>query len=144
MNNPFAAFSHMMPATGAANPLGMAMPINMASGWGDVFKQANGQAVQFDPEQLAAVQASYIKEVGELWMQGLNAKPLGDRRFAAEAWQKNPMAAFAAATYLLSARTLMALADAVKGDAKTRARVAFAVQQWIDASAPSNFLALNA
>lgn len=38
----------------------------------------------------------------------------------------------------------MALADAVEGDAKTRARVRFAVQQWIDASAPSNFLAFNA
>ena len=144
MNNPFAAFQHMMPAAGTANPFGMAMPGSMASGMGDVFKQANGQAVQFDPEQLSVVQATYMKEAGELWMQGLNAKPVGDRRFAAEAWQKNPMAAFSAAGYLLNARTLMALAEAVQGDAKTRARVAFAVQQWIDASAPSNFLALNA
>ncbi len=144
MNNPFAAFQHMMPAAGTANPFGMAMPGSMASGMGDVFKQANGQAVQFDPEQLSVVQATYMKEAGELWVQGLNAKPVGDRRFAAEAWQKNPMAAFSAAGYLLNARTLMALAEAVQGDAKTRARVAFAVQQWIDASAPSNFLALNA
>jgi polyhydroxyalkanoate synthase len=144
MNNPFAPFSHMMPAAGGANPFGMAMPANMASGLGDVFKQANGQAVQFDPEQLSALQATYMKEAAELWMQGLNAKSQGDRRFSGEAWQKNPMAAFTAATYLLNARTLMALADAVQGDVKTRARVAFAVQQWIDASAPSNFLALNA
>jgi polyhydroxyalkanoate synthase len=144
MNNPFAAFSHMMPAAGSANPFGMAMPGNLTSGMGDVFKQANGQAVQFDPEQLSTLQATYMKEAAELWMQGLNAKPVGDRRFAAEAWQKNPMAAFSAASYLLNARTLMAMAEAVQGDAKTRARVAFAVQQWIDASAPSNFLALNA
>jgi len=144
MNNPFAPFSHMMPAAGGANPFGMAMPANMASGLGDVFKQANGQAVQFDPEQLSELQATYMKEAAELWMQGLNAKSQGDRRFSGEAWQKNPMAAFTAATYLLNARTLMALADAVQGDVKTRARVAFAVQQWIDASAPSNFLALNA
>ncbi len=144
MTNPFAAFSHMMPAAGTANPFDMAMPANMASGLGDLFKQANGQAVQFDPDQLAALQATYMKEAAELWMQGFTAKPQGDRRFAAEAWQKNPLAAFSAATYLLNARTLMALAEAVQGDAKTRARVAFAVQQWIDASAPSNFLALNA
>jgi polyhydroxyalkanoate synthase subunit PhaC len=144
MNNPFAAFSHMMPAAGAANPFGMAMPSNMASGLGEVFKQANDQSVQFDPDQLSALQATYMKEAAELWMQGLNAKPQGDRRFAGEAWQKNPMAAFSAATYLLNARTLMAMAEAVQGDAKTRARVSFAVQQWIDASAPSNFLALNA
>jgi polyhydroxyalkanoate synthase len=144
MNHPFAAFSHLMPAVGAANPFGMAIPAAMPAGLGELFKQANGQTVQFDPDQLSALQATYIKEAAELWMQGINAQPQGDRRFAAPAWQKNPVAAFSAATYLLNARTLMAMAEAAQGDAKTRARVAFAVQQWIDASAPSNFLALNA
>jgi polyhydroxyalkanoate synthase len=43
----------------------------------------------------------------------------------------------------LNARTLMQLADSVEGDAKTKARIRFAVQQWIDAASPSNFLALN-
>jgi polyhydroxyalkanoate synthase len=38
---------------------------------------------------------------------------------------------------------MMTLADAVEGDAKTRQRVRFAVQQWIDAASPSNYLALN-
>jgi polyhydroxyalkanoate synthase len=45
--------------------------------------------------------------------------------------------------YLLNARTLMQMADQVQGDEKTKARVRFAVQQWVDASAPSNYLALN-
>ena len=45
--------------------------------------------------------------------------------------------------YLLNARTLMTLADSVEGDAKTKARIRFAVQQWIDAASPSNYLALN-
>jgi polyhydroxyalkanoate synthase len=54
------------------------------------------------------------------------------------------MAAFSAATYLLNARTLMSLADAVEGDAKTRSRIRFAVEQWVAAAAPSNFLAFNA
>jgi hypothetical protein len=35
------------------------------------------------------------------------------------------------------------MAEAVEGDAKTKARIRFAVQQWIDAASPSNFLALN-
>jgi polyhydroxyalkanoate synthase subunit PhaC len=35
------------------------------------------------------------------------------------------------------------MADALQGDAKTKARVRFAVQQWIDAASPSNCLALN-
>jgi polyhydroxyalkanoate synthase len=54
------------------------------------------------------------------------------------------VAAFSAAAYLLNARTLMGLADAVEADAKTKARIRFAVEQWMAASSPSNFLALNA
>ena len=45
--------------------------------------------------------------------------------------------------YLLNARTLLRHGRGVEADAKTKARVRFAVQQWIDAAAPSNFLALN-
>jgi len=36
------------------------------------------------------------------------------------------------------------MAEAVEGDPKTRARVRFAVEQWMAASAPSNYLAFNA
>ena len=35
------------------------------------------------------------------------------------------------------------LAKSVEGDEKTQARIRFAVLQWIDAAAPSNYLALN-
>ncbi|RJP67647.1 MAG: class I poly(R)-hydroxyalkanoic acid synthase [Comamonadaceae bacterium] len=132
-----------MPTTGAAFPGMPAMPGLPAMG--ELFSQANnGQQVSFDPAQLLEIQNTYLKDVAGLWNQGPHVKPAGDRRFASDAWASNPMAAFAAAAYLLNARTLMALADAVQGDAKTRSRVRFAVQQWIDASAPSNFLAFNA
>lgn len=67
-----------------------------------------------------------------------------DKRFSADAWASNPMAAFSAAAYLLNTRTLMGMADAVEADEKTRARIRFAVEQLAAASAPSNFLALNA
>ena len=40
-------------------------------------------------------------------------------------------------------RAPCSLAEASQADDKTRARVRFAVLQWIDAAAPSNFLALN-
>jgi len=143
--DPFAAFKAFMPQTGAANPFGMAMPsMGNLPGLGDLFNQAAGQKVSFDPAKLLEIQNTYLKDVAGLWNQGLDAKPQGDRRFASEAWASNPVAAFSAAAYLLNARTLMALAEAVEGDAKTKARVRFAVQQWIDASAPSNFLAFNA
>ena len=149
-SDPFAAFKAFMPQAGAANPFGMAMPTGGAAfpgmpAMGDMFSQANnGQQVSFDPAQLLEIQNNYLKEVAGLWNQGPHVKPAGDRRFASDAWVSNPMAAFAAAAYLLNARTLMSMADAVQGDAKTRTRVRFAVQQWIDASAPSNFLAFNA
>lgn len=104
--------------------------------------------LKFDAERLQQIQQQYIEEASALWNQGLQdgaaATVASDRRFAGEAWQANPVSRFSAASYLLNARTLMGLADAVEGDEKTKARVCFAVEQWMAATAPSNFLALNA
>jgi polyhydroxyalkanoate synthase subunit PhaC len=103
--------------------------------------------LQIPPAELARIQGNYLREAGELWNASLGSGGKvtlpKDRRFSAPEWSENPLAGFAAATYLLNARTLMALAEAVQGDAKTRARIRFAVEQWVDAAAPSNFLALN-
>jgi polyhydroxyalkanoate synthase subunit PhaC len=45
---------------------------------------------------------------------------------------------------LLNARTLLQMAESLEGgDDKTRQRIRFAVQQWVDAAAPSNYLAFN-
>ena len=109
--------------------------------------KADGVAPQlsFDPEKVAELQNQYISEATELWNQSLQGKPqVKDRRFSAEAWATDPMAAFAAASYLLNTRTLMALTDAAQTDPKTKARIQFAVEQWAAAVAPSNFLAFNA
>ncbi len=100
-------------------------------------------------EALTRLQADYMSDATRLWNDAVervghpDGAPLGDRRFAAADWQRNPASAMAAQTYLLNARTLMKMADAVEGDAKTKARIRFAVQQWVDAASPSNFLALN-
>ena len=50
----------------------------------------------------------------------------------------------AAGMHLINARALMALADAAQGSEKLKARIRFSIQQWLDATAPSNFLAFNA
>jgi polyhydroxyalkanoate synthase len=101
--------------------------------------------LQFSPDKLQALQEAYLKEAAELWNQGLKANPsTGDKRFAGDAWSHNPVAAYSAALYLLNARTLLGLAEAAETDPKTKARLRFAVEQWMAASAPSNFLALNA
>ncbi|CAN5594067.1 class I poly(R)-hydroxyalkanoic acid synthase [soil metagenome] len=101
--------------------------------------------LNFSPAKLEDLQQQYVKEASELWNKGLHASPVStDKRFASDAWTHNPVAAFSAAAYLLNARTLMGLADAVEADDKVKARVRFAVEQWMAASAPSNFMALNA
>ena len=101
--------------------------------------------IAFSPSKLQELQQQYLRDASELWNNtGAGNAALKDKRFSAESWTKNPVAAFSAASYLLNARTLMGLADAVEADEKTRARVRFAVEQWMAASAPSNFMAFNA
>ena len=107
--------------------------------------EANAPALSFSPDKLEVLQKQYIEEATALWNQSLHGKPeVKDRRFKADAWGQNPMAAFTAAAYLLNTRTMMALTDAADTDPKTKARIQFAVEQWAAAAAPSNYLALNA
>jgi polyhydroxyalkanoate synthase subunit PhaC len=105
-------------------------------------------------QQWTQLQADYLKQAADLWNESLQRLQLPadgdrspvkipDRRFAAQPWAENPAAAFTAQMYLLNARTLMRMAESIEGDPKTRARLRFAVQQWIDAASPSNYLALN-
>ena len=125
----------------------------MADSWQralDSFKNmdlGNGAAAQlsFAPDKMRELQSQYLKDATNLWNQGLTSSAqIKDRRFSSDAWAHNPVAAFTAATYLLNSRTLMSLADAVEADEKTRSRIRFAVEQWVAAAAPSNFLAFNA
>ena len=112
---------------------------------GALSGSAGSPQLSFDPAQLQQLQQQYVKDAASLWNDGLRGGGLTkDRRFAGDAWSGNPVAAFSAAAYLLNARTLLGLSDAMQADAKTRARVRFAVEQWLAASAPSNFLAFNA
>ena len=132
---------------------------NLSKSWGQAMEQfqtmdlgglkpsadAAVPQLKFSSEKLKSLQGQYVKDASELWNQGLNnSLQVKDRRFSGEAWVSNPLAAFNAATYLLNARTLMGLAEAVDADEKTRSRIRFAIEQWVAAAAPSNFLALNA
>lgn len=104
--------------------------------------------LQLSPEKLFDLQQEYLKRMGELWGDFVehperNAAPIKDGRFSDVAWQQNSLSAFLARTYLLNAEFLSEMAAAVDAPAKTKARLAFSVAQWVDAAAPSNFLALN-
>ncbi len=103
--------------------------------------------ITFDPQRLQALQSEYMKDVMALWnaaAQAGESPATTDRRFAAEAWKTNPVSQFTASTYLLQARMLQGLADAAVADEKTKARLRFGVEQFMAATAPSNYLALNA
>ncbi|SAL01892.1 poly(R)-hydroxyalkanoic acid synthase, class I [Caballeronia fortuita] len=99
------------------------------------------------PERLHELQSNYSRDAAELLKQAsaqsIDPSSLKDRRFTDTAWQSTPAYAFTAAWYLLNARYLQELADAVQSDPKTRERIRFTVQQWAAAAAPSNFLAFN-
>ena len=116
---------------------------------GDIFKSMKG--LNLPLPDLTQLQTEYLQQSTALWNQTLQhvqpgakpAAPAADRRFAGQDWMSNPASAYTAQMYLLNARTLMQMADSVEGDEKTRQRIRFAVQQWVDASSPSNYLALN-
>ena len=140
-------------------PMSEALQKSFTQSWGQAMQQlqsldlgalkpgteSGGGNIQFSPEKLKTLQGRYFAEAAELWNQSLhNSLQVKDRRFANGAWAANPVAAFNAATYLLNARTLMGLADSVDADEKTKTRIRFAIEQFVAAAAPSNFLAFNA
>ena len=131
---------------------GLSMNANVqavGSAVGDMVKTLSGLSLPMDA--MSRLQSEYLTQATSMWNNALTgfqkdgkaAAPVGDKRFSADAWGQNPTAALAAQTYLLNARTLMQMAESVQGDAKTKARIRFAVQQWVDAASPANFLATN-
>ena len=156
-NQPAALWQQMTAALPPA--LSQSLELGLGDGWAKALQQLRNldlggmglmpqggdpPQVGFAPGKLLQIQQDYVREASELWNQTLQANfSLKDKRFKGDAWARNPLASFSAAVYLLNARTLMALAEAAEGDAKTKARLRFAVEQWMAAAAPSNFLAFN-
>jgi len=140
--------------TQTEHPAALPDPVAMAGNAGELMADI-GRSMQsmagltLPPQSLLKLQSDYLAESTALWNrligapQPASAAAKPDKRFSGQAWLENPATAYLAQLYLLNARTLLQLADEVQGDAKTKARVRFAVQQWIDAASPSNYLALN-
>ena len=97
------------------------------------------------PETIEQLKNEYMESFGSLWQDFLNGKApaVADRRFSSQAWQSNAMSAFNAASYLLNAKFLTAMADAVETAPQQKQKIRFAVQQIVDAMSPANFLATN-
>jgi polyhydroxyalkanoate synthase len=111
---------------------------SMAAGVGDI-------GALIDPAVTARLQNEYMQEFSALWQDLMVAKtpPIADKRFSAPVWQSSSLYAFNAATYLLNARFLLALAEQVQAEPRVKQKVRFAVQQMVDAMSPANFLVTN-
>jgi len=93
------------------------------------------------PERLSEIQKEYFTELAHL-ATNPEAIEVKDRRFAGKAWHSS-WSKTIAATYLLNAKHLMALAKAVDTDEKSKQKILFTTEQMIDALSPSNFIATN-
>jgi polyhydroxyalkanoate synthase subunit PhaC len=114
----------------------------------DIAALVNGMSelgATIEPTVLGQLQSDYMQEFTKLWQDFLAYKvpAISDKRFLGPAWQSSQWHAFNAALYLLNARILTAMADAVQAPAKTKTKIRFAVQQMVDAMSPANFLATN-
>ena len=84
---------------------------------GEIWKSMSGLSLPLPA--VSKLQADYLKQATELWNLNLreanaDAPKAADKRFAAQEWAKNPASAYIAQMYLLNARTLMEMADAVE------------------------------
>ena len=135
-----------MPIPASLDPKAMADGMKFVSDeLGEAWKSMSG--MKMPVQAITSLQGDYLKQATDLWNQTLQpgqaaAKPT-DRRFTAADWASNPASTYQAQMYLLNARTMMQLADGVEGDEKTKQRIRFAVQQFVDAVSPANYLALN-
>src|SRR3569832_278966 len=143
-----------------ANPFGWVQQFSDPSVWQSWLQtlqkaqQADGSqqtasadaiAGMLDPAALSQLQNDYTQQFSSLWQDFLAAKSASvkDKRFSSAAWQGNPLYSFNAALYLLNARFMLSMADAVQASPKVKQKIRFAVQQAADAMSPANFLATN-
>ena len=111
-------------------------------------------SVRIDPAAAAALNERYHARLETLWARALaraSGQPAAkesheeprDRRFGARAWRDEPYFAWLKDAYLLQAEYLRELAELAECDTAAKRRVRFLARQYVDAIAPSNFLATN-
>ncbi|ALM81791.1 class I poly(R)-hydroxyalkanoic acid synthase [Bordetella sp. N] len=101
--------------------------------------------VSVAPDVMAQIQADFARDWQRVMDDARQGRltPPADRRFAGDAWGNSAQHLLLAHTYLLSAKAMQRMVDAADVSDAMRARLRFSVMQWVDAIAPSNFLALN-
>ena len=107
------------------------------------------------PQELIQAQMGLWQDHARLWqattqrMLGVEVEPVivadrGDRRFKDAAWDDNALFDFIKQSYLLSSKYLLQVASQKDGvNDKTQQKLAFYTRQFVEMTAPSNFLATN-
>lgn len=102
--------------------------------------------------QYAQLLMQYNSKLARLWQHAVQpalvatpAEPTktSDWRFNSPEWNATPAARFARDSYLATAEFLNAAAGAAEIDPKSKGQVRFLIRQYVDAIAPSNFVATN-
>jgi polyhydroxyalkanoate synthase len=103
----------------------------------------------FDPAAVAALNASFAPRIQALWMHApaprhdVPDEADRDRRFASALWREQPYFAWLRDAYLLYGEYLRSLAALAQLPPVEKRRLEFAVRQYVDAIAPTNFPATN-
>ena len=121
---------------------------------GDAFLDMTSKLMA-DPSKLIEAQMGLWQDYLHLWQSttkrifGEEATPVAepdkaDRRFKDDLWQDNEVFDFIKQSYLLTARWVQGVVHNVEGlDDHTAKKVDFYTRQFVDAMAPSNFIATN-
>ncbi|QQS12171.1 MAG: class I poly(R)-hydroxyalkanoic acid synthase [Rhodospirillales bacterium] len=111
------------------------------------------QRLLADPQKIVAAQMELMQEYMRLWqtttdrMMGKKVEPVidapKDKRFADPAWRDEAIFDHIKQSYLLTSRWLTGLAKDGGGDEHQRKKLEFHMKQFVDAMAPTNFVATN-
>jgi polyhydroxyalkanoate synthase len=119
---------------------------------GDVAETSKAVAAAAVPwtkaaAELGALQMAMFQQLTAPWMALLpgaaGSEPIKDRRFAGEAWTKDPRFEAVARTYLAQTEAMFKALEAAPIDERSKAQWGFALRQITDALSPANNLATN-
>ena len=117
---------------------------------GEAGPGAGASSAAADPMALMTAGAQAWAKGLEAWGQMLGgaaapeAAKVRDRRFAAPEWSENPLFNTIRQTYLALSEKMLGSVNELDGvDAETRAKLNFAVRNFLDAMSPSNFALTN-
>ena len=137
-------------AAGADGGLGMSDPLNVAGAFIEMTRR-----MMANPVPVIEAQFTLWQDYMRLWQNaaerflGGNPAPVvqpapSDQRFKDAAWHESALFDFIKQSYLLTARWLQSTVKKVDGlDDKTTQKIDFYTRQFVDAIAPTNFVATN-